>query len=148
MNKLLNGFFVCAGFLSLGLGILGIVLPILPTTPFLLLAAACFARGSERFHRWFTKTGLYKKYIEQPMKKKEMTAGQKFRLLASMSALMLIGFIFSPIWHAKVLLVFIAAGHYYYILCKVKTEKEIQDEPGDSNPIACEAKLGGEADGC
>jgi uncharacterized membrane protein YbaN (DUF454 family) len=49
--KLLNVLFVLAGFLFLALGILGIALPLLPATPFLLAASFCFLRGSERLHR-------------------------------------------------------------------------------------------------
>jgi uncharacterized membrane protein YbaN (DUF454 family) len=55
--------FVVAGTISLGLGTIGIFLPILPTTPFLLLSAACYYKGSERMHRWLLNNKLFGSYI-------------------------------------------------------------------------------------
>jgi hypothetical protein len=52
-----------AGTLSLGLGLFGIFVPVLPTTPLLLLAAACYARGSQRFYCWLINNRLFGAYI-------------------------------------------------------------------------------------
>ncbi len=51
-SRWVRGLFIVAGTVCVGLGMLGLFLPLLPTTPFLLLAAACYARGSQRFYDW------------------------------------------------------------------------------------------------
>jgi uncharacterized membrane protein YbaN (DUF454 family) len=61
---------VIAGTIFVGLGILGIFLPLLPTTPFLLLAAACYARSSQKLYNWLLHNRWFGKYIRNYLEKK------------------------------------------------------------------------------
>lgn len=73
MNIWVKRLLIVAGSIFLGLGIVGIVLPLLPTTPFLLLAAACYARGSERFHSWLLNNRWFGSYIRNYREGKGLT---------------------------------------------------------------------------
>lgn len=130
MKKIVNSICVALAFLSLGLGMIGIVLPILPTTPFLLLAAALFAKGSERFHKWFMGTGIYRKYVEPAVTQKQMTVKNKIVTLATISILLTIGFIMSPVWYAKAIIAVVLLAHYYFFLFRIKTVRTIKDREG------------------
>ena len=93
------------GFVSLAVGILGIFLPILPTTVFLLLSAWCWLRSSERFYRWLTTNRILGSYITNYRIEKGMTSGQK----AFTIALLWLGisftgiFVVSKMWLSLVL---------------------------------------------
>lgn len=84
--------FIVLGFIFVGLGCIGIPLPVLPTTPFLMLAAICFAKGSKRLDCWFKSTKLYQKHLESFVKKREMTLKAKLTILFTASAMLLLSF--------------------------------------------------------
>ena len=71
--RLRHGLWAAGGFLFFALGMAGVVLPILPTTPFILVAAFCFARSSDRLNSWFKGTKVYKMVLEGYMTKHSMT---------------------------------------------------------------------------
>lgn len=120
MRKIGNTICVILGLLFFGIGALGAVLPVLPTTPFLLAAAFFFAKGSERFHKWFVSTNLYRRYIEQAVKNKAMDRKAKRNMLLVLGIVFSIGLIFSPMI-AKIIILLVAAFHFYYFLFRVKT---------------------------
>ena len=63
LSAFVKKILVLIGFASLFLGIIGIAVPLLPTTPFLLLSAACFIRGSDQLYQWLMKNRLFGSYI-------------------------------------------------------------------------------------
>ncbi|MBR2895801.1 MAG: YbaN family protein [Oscillospiraceae bacterium] len=90
MKKILYMIFGCVG---LGLGALGAVFPVLPTVPFLMLAAFCFARSSEKLDRWFKGTKLYKDNLEDYVAGRGMTWKTKIRIMVTVTLLMSVGFV-------------------------------------------------------
>ncbi len=85
--------YIALGCIGVGLGAVGVVLPLLPAFPFLLLAAFCFARSSERLDRWFKSTKLYKENLESFVQGKGMTKKTKVRIMVTVTLLMSIGFV-------------------------------------------------------
>ena len=98
--------YIAAGFICVALGVIGIPTPLLPTTPFLLLAAFCFARGSQRWHRWLMTHKILSPYILAFRDKRGLTRAQKWRIALLVSITLVITGIFAP-FYGKVLAAFI-----------------------------------------
>ena len=84
--------YVILGCIGVGIGAVGAVVPMLPAFPFLLLAAYCFARSSEKLHNWFINTKLYKDNLESYVEGRGMTRKTKIRIMITVTVLMSIGF--------------------------------------------------------
>lgn len=123
LKKVINGLCVILAFISLMVGCIGILIPVLPTTPFLMLSLLLFARGSERFHRWFLSTKLYKNHLEDFVATKSLTRAGKIKILAMITVVLGIGFWFSPFF-VKVILLVVALFHYLYFLFGIKTAEK------------------------
>lgn len=115
--------YLTVGFVAVGLGVAGIPTPLLPTTPFLLLAAYCFARGSERWHRWLMTHRTLSPYIIAFREKRGLTREQKFRIAALVTITLLITGVFAPLWIGKALAAFIWVTSLTYLYFAPSAEK-------------------------
>lgn len=119
--------FIIVGCVCLALGTVGVVLPILPTVPFYLATAFCFANSSERLHEWFINTGLYKKHLQSYVEKRGMLLKTKVSIITIVTLLMGFGFFMMArkgIWMPCIILAVVWVCHIVYFVFGVKTIKE------------------------
>ena len=107
---------IIAGSLALGLGILGIFLPLLPTVPFLLLAASCYVKGSPRLYQWLISHPYFGKIIREYKEDKTIPRMTKtYTILLLWISIGVSIFVISILW-VRILLVFVAIGVSIHIL--------------------------------
>ena len=123
--------YLTIGFISLGLGIIGIPLPILPTTPFLFLSMACFAKSSKRFETWLYQTKLYQTYVADYRETKSIAKERKKWILLQIYILMGISIYLAPIIWVKLALGALTIFITFYLLKVIpnKPEKPTEEHP-------------------
>lgn len=123
--KIKKAIYIILGFITLGLGIVGIIIPILPTVPFLLCTSFFFSKSSDRFNNWFMNTKVYHKYLENFVKNKVMTLQGKIILLSLVSIML-----FFAMWSVNsiamsiVITILIICKYLYFMLCVETVSKE------------------------
>jgi len=123
-NRLKKAFYVFLGSIFLFLGAIGIIIPLLPTTPFLLLSAACYYKGSKRMHNWIQKNRIFGEHIRNYKEGRGMLLKTKVITITilwasiSYTALFIIQTIF-----IQIILITIAAGVTIHLL-KIPTYKK------------------------
>ena len=114
--------YLVIGCIALALGALGSLFPILPTVPFLLLAAFCFARSSEKAERWFKSTKLYRNNLESFVQGKGMTKRTKVRIMVMVTLLMAAGFfMMDAVPVGRIVLTCVWVFHVVYFCFGIKT---------------------------
>lgn len=123
--KISKVIFISVGCICLALGTVGIILPILPTVPFFMATAFCFAKSSERLHRWFVSSNMYKKHLQSFVEKRGMLMKTKLTILTTVTLLMGFGFVMmSRVPVARVILAVVWVCHVVYFVFGVKTIRE------------------------
>ncbi len=119
--RLYRFLFVAVGIICVGIGMIGVVLPVLPTTPFLILASVCFVKGSDKFNIWFKKTKLYKNYAEDFVNHRAMTIKRKTQIMALSDFMLLFPLIRLDSFYMKGFIIVVALLKYWYFTFRIKT---------------------------
>ena len=115
LNSVVRPLLFAVGSISIALGVLGIFLPLLPTTPFLLLSAACYVRSSDKFYRWLISHPVLSKYILAYLNGEGIPRKAKCYTLLTMWLTMGVSAFIVPLWQVQILLLCIALMVSTYI---------------------------------
>ena len=110
------------GFLFLLLGAIGIAVPVLPTTPFVILASGCFAYGSPALLKWLEGTKYFGEFISNYRTKTGVQKSVKIKALIFLYATLGISFFLMPLWYVRLILFLVAAAVTVHILL-IKTKE-------------------------
>ena len=127
------------GTLCVVLGVVGMFVPMLPTTPFLLLAALCYSRSSPRFYHWLLNNRWFGAYIRNYREGRGIPLREKVLTLAALW--ITIGFaavVVVPAWWGKLILAGIAAGVTLHVL-RLKTMRREEALPSPADTLSSEA---------
>jgi uncharacterized membrane protein YbaN (DUF454 family) len=119
------------GTVFLGLGLLGVVLPGLPTTPFVLLAAACYVRSSRRLYAWLVGHKVFGKLIRDFQEQRAIPKAAKIASVATMTVMVTISalFLLKPLW-TKLLVAALGAAGALVVLLFPTARPRSEDEHG------------------
>lgn len=120
-TNLLKSLWLILAFVCFGFGAAGVILPVLPTTPFLLLASFCFAKGSKKFHLWFQSTKLYQKHLDGFVKERTMLLKTKVCILLPVSVMLICAMILMENVFGRMFLIFLILFKYTYFFTRIKT---------------------------
>lgn len=115
------------GFIFLGLGICGTILPVLPGGPFYLLASFFFAKSSERIENWFKQSRFYQ-YVLDFKQSKSMTLKQKIRINLIADFFIIFSIIYVDILIVRIIMIALGLYKHYYFIFKIKTIKPNQEK--------------------
>lgn len=122
--KIFNVLLIAIGIIFTGIGMIGVVVPVLPTTPFLILASMCFMRSSEKFDIWLRNTKVYKAYAEDFVRDRSMTFKRKAKLMFISDAMLAFPLIRLDSIYMRLFIAAVIIFKYWYFIFRIKTKEE------------------------
>lgn len=136
MHSLMRPLLIALGTMAVALAVIGMFIPVLPTTPFLLLAAACYARSSDRFLNWLLNNRWFGPYIRNYREGRGMSRLTKLLTLSALWVTLLIsGMLAVPAWWLILVLVAVGAGVTLHLL-RIPTYSVLADPAAPAAPRA------------